>query len=418
MNDSKFLTLDNGLTLLIYTDETKVTSHIELVTFLGGFDREFISSKGTTCKIIDGTAHLLEHYVCENTKEGNLLDNLERNKAFGANALTNSERTSYYFDTVINLEKCIKIFLEGIYNVDFSQKGLEKTKYSIYSEIRDAKNDFRRNLSSKKLHLLFDNYCDVLGTCKSLKKIKYKYLKELYEKYYVPKNQFLVVAGNFDEEKILKLIKDIYSKLEFKNNERNNMKLSNKNVVRKSGSMKGNSLNEVLITYKIDVSKLSDFDKYKLDWYLGIFCENNFSRFSKINERLRNKNIINGDITSENYIFGGYEIIEISAYTDNKKEFLDNVFKVISEFGDEEKEDFELCKKAIILRVTVRKDNLSSYVSAIMQNYTDFNYPYDDTIEFLNSLNYDDYKKMIRDIDFTNYSVLNVKSEDKQQKNA
>ncbi len=96
----------------------------------------------------------------------------------------------------------------------------------------------------------------------------------------------------------------------------------------------------------------------------------------------------------------------------------DNVFKVISEFGDEEKEDFELCKKAIILRVIVRKDNLSSYVSAIMQNYIDFNYPYDDTMEFLNSLNYDDYKKMIRDIDFTNYSVLSVKSENKQQKNA
>jgi len=36
MNDIKFITLDNGLTVLIYSDKTKITNHVELITFFVG----------------------------------------------------------------------------------------------------------------------------------------------------------------------------------------------------------------------------------------------------------------------------------------------------------------------------------------------------------------------------------------------
>lgn len=33
MDEAKFITLDNGLTILIYTDRSKSTNHMELFTF-------------------------------------------------------------------------------------------------------------------------------------------------------------------------------------------------------------------------------------------------------------------------------------------------------------------------------------------------------------------------------------------------
>ena len=37
---------------------------------------------------------------------------------------------------------------------------------------------------------------NVLGNKTSIKKIGHRYLKDIYENIYVPKNQLLVVAGN------------------------------------------------------------------------------------------------------------------------------------------------------------------------------------------------------------------------------
>ena len=70
MNKAKFITLDNGLTILIYTDKSKSTNHVELYTFFGGNHYEHVDCNGNTKKIKPGTAHLLEHYVFENTIVG------------------------------------------------------------------------------------------------------------------------------------------------------------------------------------------------------------------------------------------------------------------------------------------------------------------------------------------------------------
>ena len=50
MNKPKFITLDNGLTILIYSDKTKMTNHMELTTFLGGTNLEYKDKFGNTKK--------------------------------------------------------------------------------------------------------------------------------------------------------------------------------------------------------------------------------------------------------------------------------------------------------------------------------------------------------------------------------
>ena len=107
MNKPKFITLENGLTVLIYSDKTKMTNHVELRTFLGATNLEYNDTKGNTKKIPEGTAHLLEHYVCECNNNGNYIDNIYSYKALEVNASTNLYGTKFHFDTVYNFKKCL-----------------------------------------------------------------------------------------------------------------------------------------------------------------------------------------------------------------------------------------------------------------------------------------------------------------------
>ena len=410
MNDVKFITLDNGLTILIYSDKSKITNRVELITFIGGMSNECEDCKGNIKKIKPGTAHLLEHYVYENTIYGDLMDVLYDNKAISSNAITYPEKTVMYFETVYNFKENLQLFLEGMYNVIFSKDRLDKVKYAVYNEIRDSKDIIKKRIYWKLVGGIFNSSLDNLGTKTSVKSASYKYLKDIYDNFYVPKNQFLVVAGNFDEEEILDLINKFYSKYTFDNNKRMPAIKEEYYVVKREHTINANA-NEVVISYKINTNNMSNFDRYKFDWYLSFFCDINFSRFSMLNEKLKKENIIIGDISSSSYCRCGYEVLEISAYTNKKDEFVKEVNNVIKNF-ENSKDEFELEKKDSILRISVRSDNMYEYVYPVVENYILFDYLYNDTTEFVSSLDFNEYIKCINNTDFNNYSVLIIRGKD------
>lgn len=411
MNNAKFVTLDNGLTVLIYSDKSKITSYFRLYTFIGG-NSSYYNFNGKTKKVYKGTAHLLEHYVCENSSSGNIMNSLRKLKVLDGNAVTNTEMTTYYFHTASNFEEAMVTALKSVYDTSFSKEGLEKTKKAVFSEIRDDKDDDNRKVKKRKIKNIFNVDNDVLGSTSSIKKIGYRYLKEVYDTFYVPKNQFLVVAGNFDEEHIISVIKDIYSNLEFKNNSRVISFVEDSNVRKKEDVIvdKNSLINEIIVSFKIDTSNMKSFDRYKFDWYLGYFCDINFSRFSSFNEIVRKDFSCKGDVSSGTYINNGYEIFEVLLYTSDFDRIRDLIFDTIKDFRNNKEDDFELRKKESKMRISVRKDDIKRYIMPIVDNYIDFNYSYDDTLEFIDSLSYDEYIETISNIDFSNYSVLYVKS--------
>ena len=410
MNDNlEFITLDNGLTVLIYSDKTKMSNHVELTTFIGGLTPIYKDENGKIRKIKPGTAHLLEHYICENAKKGNLIDNLHEYKVLNANAVTAADKTKMFFDTVYNLNECLELFLDSMYNIDFTSEKLEKTKYAVYNEIRDSKDNIGRKIYRAKIKNIFENIRDTLGTKTSINSIGYKYLEAVYKNFYVPKNQLLVVAGSFDEEDILNQIKAFYNNYEFKNNKKAPRLIdSSDKIKRKESEIEGEDLNEIIISYKIKDNHMTNFERYKLDWYLNYFKEINLSKYSLLNETLKKENIIAGDLSSHVYDMNGYKILEVLAYTDNKEKFIKLVKDTIDNFNNT-KEELELRKKANILHISVRKDRISNHVLPIIDNYLEFDYPYNDTIEFVESLNYEEYLETINNINFDNYSILTVK---------
>ena len=406
MNKAKFITLDNGLTILIYTDSSKSTNHVELYTFFGGNNGEYVDYNGNTKKVKPGTAHLLEHYICENTVEGNLLDNLRKYNILSCNGGTNNENTSYFFNTVTNFYECLETFLRGIYNISFTKEKLDKTKMAVYSEIRDDKNNEKNKIIEKKINGLFTINRKTLGSSGSVKSITIKEIKDVYDNIYIPCNQFLVLAGNFDYDKTLSLVKNIYKEISFKNDKKLSKVSDVKDVIKKRTIYKSDYIDEVILTFKIDVSSLSCFDKYKLDWYLSFFLDINFSKYSKINEYINSCSDYVDDISAYLYYFNGYFVIDVIAFTKKVNEFEKLVLSSIKNRDSNEREVFELVKKDAITRISVRKDSISNYVAPTEENYIRFGYLDDDDIDVIDKFNYSEYDKIISNIDFTNYSVF------------
>lgn len=406
MNKAKFITLDNGLTILIYTDSSKSTNHVELYTFFGGNNGEYVDYNGNTRSIKPGTAHLLEHYICENTVEGNLLDNLRKYNILSCNGGTNNENTSYFFNTVTNFYECLETFLRGIYNISFTKEKLDKTKMAVYSEIRDDKNNEKNKIIEKKINGLFTINRKTLGSSSSVKSITIKEIKDVYDNIYIPCNQFLVLAGNFDYDKTLSLVKNIYKEISFKNDKKLSKVSDVKDVIKKRTIYKSDYIDEVILTFKIDVSSLSCFDKYKLDWYLSFFLDINFSKYSKINEYINSCSDYVDDISAYLYYFNGYFVIDVIAFTKKVNEFEKLVLSSIKNRDSNEREVFELVKKDAITRISVRKDSISNYVAPTEENYIRFGYLDDDDIDVIDKFNYSEYDKIISNIDFTNYSVF------------
>lgn len=406
MNKAKFITLDNGLTILIYTDNSKSTNHVELYTFFGGNNGEYVDYNGNTRSIKPGTAHLLEHYICENTVEGNLLDNLRKYNILSCNGGTNNENTSYFFNTVTNFYECLETFLRGIYNISFTKEKLDKTKMAVYSEIRDDKNNEKNKIIEKKINGLFTINRKTLGSSSSVKSITIKEIKDVYDNIYIPCNQFLVLAGNFDYDKTLSLVKNIYKEISFKNDKKLSKVSDVKDVIKKRTIYKSDYIDEVILTFKIDVSSLSCFDKYKLDWYLSFFLDINFSKYSKINEYINSCSDYVDDISAYLYYFNGYFVIDVIAFTKKVNDFEKLVLSSIKNRDSSEREVFELVKKDAITRISVRKDSISNYVAPTEENYIRFGYLDDDDIDVIDKFNYSEYDKIISNIDFTNYSVF------------
>lgn len=398
--------MDNGLTILIYTDNSKSTNHVELYTFFGGNNGEYVDYNGNTRSIKPGTAHLLEHYICENTVEGNLLDNLRKYNILSCNGGTNNENTSYFFNTVTNFYECLETFLRGIYNISFTKEKLDKTKMAVYSEIRDDKNNEKNKIIEKKINGLFTINRKTLGSSGSVKSITIKEIKDVYDNIYIPCNQFLVLSGNFDYDKTLSLVKNIYKEISFKNDKKLSKVSDVKDVIKKRTIYKSDYIDEVILTFKIDVSSLSCFDKYKLDWYLSFFLDINFSKYSKINEYINSCSDYVDDISAYLYYFNGYFVIDVIAFTKKVNEFEKLVLSSIKNRDSNEREVFELVKKDAITRISVRKDSISNYVAPTEENYIRFGYLDDDDIDVIDKFNYSEYDKIISNIDFTNYSVF------------
>ena len=124
-----------------------------------------------------------------------------------ANAWTSYRGTNYNIFGSINIKENLRILLELFYHPDITDESVEKEKGIIGEEIDMYKDNIDRNMYDHLYKNLFNNSFmrnTVVGERSDIEKITKASLMTVYNNFYIPKNTFIIVTGDFDTKEIIK----------------------------------------------------------------------------------------------------------------------------------------------------------------------------------------------------------------------
>ncbi|WP_139856409.1 M16 family metallopeptidase [Aequorivita sinensis] len=201
--DFETYTLDNGLQVIFHIDRSDPVVAVALTSHVGSA-REI---EGRT-----GFAHLFEHLLfleSENLGKGGLDKLSARIGGSGANGSTSRDRTNY-FQTVPKdaLEKMIWAEADklGFFINTVTEEVLAKEKQVVKNEKRQRVDNapYGHNfyVIHKNLYPKGHPYSwEVIGSLEDLQNATLQDVKDFYNRWYVPNNVNLTIAGDFDVAK-------------------------------------------------------------------------------------------------------------------------------------------------------------------------------------------------------------------------
>lgn len=410
MNKINKVVLENGLTIYLYNDKRRHSTFFQFVNLCGGITKDFVVD-GKEYHMQDGIAHILEHYVVECNDKGNFLEILGE-RQMNTNASTHLNMTDFYFETVEDVNFGIKTLLNGIYNITFKKDKLEKLKNPIFQEIRGKSDNKFYHLNRQCNDNLFNKtkFRDIGGTLEEVEKTTIDDLRVFYEAFYQPSNQFIVIAGNFNKKEVLEEIFNFYENLKYTKHD--------VKVIKPKEELKVNIKEDILyfktpleyvnITYKMDMSNYSPEKALKLDFYLVTFFNMFFGTTSETYTKLTKDKVITSGIGCGNTRLNDTLTVSIGAYTYDVEAFKKAIINTIEEMNSFDEEKFELDKNNCIISMILRDENIFKIIIPFVNNIVDFNYPYVDTVEDIEAFDFEEFKDMIKELDFSHYAINTI----------
>ncbi len=213
--DFEKFTLDNGLQVIFHIDRSDPVVAVALTSHVG-------SAREITGRT--GFAHLFEHLLfleSENLGKGGLDKMSARIGGSGANGSTSRDRTNY-FQTVPKdaLEKMIWAEADklGFFINTVTEPVLAKEKQVVKNEKRQGVDNrpYGHSMSviDKNLYPKDHPYSwQVIGSLTDLQNATLQDVKDFYNRWYVPNNVTLTIAGDFDKAQAKAWIKKYFNEI-------------------------------------------------------------------------------------------------------------------------------------------------------------------------------------------------------------
>ena len=196
-------TLDNGLRVLIFPDDSRPKVTVSITVFVGSRHEGY----GET-----GMAHLLEHMVFKGTPKTPLIPKALQDHGAQFNGTTNTDRTNY-FETLTatdeNLEFAIELEADRLVNSRVLREDLFSEMTVVRNEFERGENSPSSVLGTRMMAAAYEwhNYGKTtIGTRSDIERVPIQNLQAFYRKFYQPDNAMVVVAGKLDEQKALALV--------------------------------------------------------------------------------------------------------------------------------------------------------------------------------------------------------------------
>ncbi len=161
---------------------------------------------GDFIKVPDGIAHYLEHKLFEGEECGVF----ERFAATGAsaNAFTSFDITAYTFSASSDYEEPLSILLDFVQHPFITDENVEKERGIIAQEIKMSDDSPTRALFFELLQSVYHSNpvnIDIAGTVESIQDITASLLMKCHDTFYNLNNMVLSIAGNVDDETVLRI---------------------------------------------------------------------------------------------------------------------------------------------------------------------------------------------------------------------
>ena len=404
--------LANGLDVYLYTNKNINNDYVTLTTKYGSVYRYIEDDNGKMIKMPNGIAHFLEHKVFAE-KEGPQPEEFYGANGALSNAYTTFKNTSYLFSGVGHLEENINYLLDFVGNLYLTPENIESEKGIIVQEINMC-NDRPNDILFDKLryNTIKNNPFreSIIGTEKEVRSITKEMLELCYNRFYNPSNMFLVVTGNFDIDKILKVIKDNQSKKQFKKIKLGKIKEYHEpdEIVKDYEVVKCNTdIPKMAYSIKIPVD-IFDIDKRKLSIYMFIIFNLLFGDTSSFDEECKRDGIITGTLFYTMLNIDSHFIVSLLDNGEHYKELIKRIDKRFKHIKFSEME-LERKKKVLISNEIFSYENVESINDMIVDNIIFDNRIETNIIDIIRSLNMNELKEIVSKIDFNNKSIVVLK---------
>ena len=202
--------LNNGMTL--------ITDHVNTVETVSVGMWNKVGARNER-KEINGVAHLLEHMAFKGTKNRSAAQIAKEVELVGNshNAYTSREITAYYMSGLKeNVELSIDVISDILQFSTFDPKELDKERGVILQEIGMYADEPDSIVGDKFDELAYPNQPmgrSILGTSEIIKSISRDEVEGFMKSFYNPSKMVFSVSGNFDEDKIIKIVEEKFQNL-------------------------------------------------------------------------------------------------------------------------------------------------------------------------------------------------------------
>ena len=371
---------------------------------------------GETIDIPKGTAHFLEHKMFEQ-ESGETPFDFYSSRGLDCNASTNNNKTNYLFSGNDFFEESLEYLLDYVQKPYFTDENVEKEKGIIEQEILMYEDEPGQKLYDKSFNNTYSKHSirySVGGQVNDIKSITKDDLNKTYKAFYQPKNMFLVVSGNFDPKKAIKIIDANQNKKNLGSYPVEIIKEDEPiEVYKKREEFVGNvCISKFALNIKV---KVKDFAAEISKWpkYLVFYLESVLGATSKLKEELTNNNLITSDIGYDVIKADDYCSLLITAETDKYDEVIELILKALKEYKFNLK-DFKLNKKVLKSSYVYMSDNIYSLNSLISNQLIEYDKINENIYLDVDKMNQKEYNYVVSQVDLNNYSVVVIKKPERK----
>ncbi|MBQ6135712.1 MAG: insulinase family protein [Bacilli bacterium] len=400
--------LDNGLEVYMLPYSNKKNYFISYATRFGSDVLEFTDEKKKAHKLPLGIAHFLEHKMFEQ-EDGQDPFTFFSESGTDSNASTSFDNTQYICYGTKEFKKNLEYLLQFVNRPYYTDENVEKEKGIIAEEIKMYEDvpDFK--LETKLRECLYKNHprrIDIAGTIEEINKITKEDLYSCYENFYVPNNMFILIVGNFPPKEALAIIERELDTKEKKKLPTISKVTEPVKVECKECQLKENiEIPKVALGIKVPTKNIK-LEKLELDLYLNMLTTILFGSSSAFREKARQEKLLSG-LYMEWEMLEEYHTFYMMTSTTQSKELIKEVEKEWKNMEVTE-EDFSRIQKVWIANEVRMIDNIDSTVNNLYDDILKFGGIIPDKIEKIKNMKFKKLKDLMKEIDGTNMSIVQM----------